>query len=203
LSHDIKTPVASIKAVTEVMLVTATDAEDKKQLEVISAKAEQINTLVTDLFHATLEELQELRVSIAEIPSDRVEDLIRNADYKEMVRPFSVPSCILSADPQRLQQVFDNIISNSYKYADTPIEIEAAFEGQNLVISVIDYGVGVPKDELPLLSQKFYRGKDAGAQSGYGLGLYICKYLMEQMGGGIRCENRPNGFAVELRLRLS
>ena len=203
LSHDIKTPVASIKAVTEFMMLTAKDEEDKKQLETINTKAEQINSLITDLFHATLEELQMLSVTAIEIQSTEIPELINNSDYKGLVRPFSIPSCIISADLQRLQQVFDNIINNSYKYADTDIEISTAFEEQYLVISVIDYGAGVPKDELPLLFNKFYRGKDAEAKSGYGLGLHICKYLMEQMAGGISCENRADGFTVKLSLRLS
>jgi signal transduction histidine kinase len=203
LSHDIKTPVASIKAVVEVMMVMTTDDENKRQLEIINAKAEQINTLITDLFHAALEDLQALSVSVTDVESNELPELIRNADYKGLVRPFSVPSCIISADSQRLQQVFDNVITNSYKYAATDIEIEAAFEEQHLVICIIDFGAGVKKDELPLIFNKFYRGKDAEAKNGYGLGLYLSKYLLEQMGGHIRCENRPNGFAVELILRLS
>jgi signal transduction histidine kinase len=203
LSHDIKTPVASIKAVAEVMMVMASDEENKRQLEIINAKAEQINRLITDLFHATLEDLQALNVSVSDAESNELPGLIRNADYKGLVRPFFVPSCIISADLQRLQQVFDNIITNSYKYAGTDIEIEAAFEEQYLVICIIDFGAGVKKDELPLLFNKFYRGKDAEAKNGYGLGLYLSKYLLEQMGGHIRCENRPNGFAVTLLLRLS
>jgi len=61
----------------------------------------------------------------------------------------------------------------------------------------------VPEDELPLILHKFYRGKDVAAKSGYGLGLYISKYLLEQMQGDIRCENRPEGFCVRLMVRLA
>jgi signal transduction histidine kinase len=185
------------------MMLTAKDEEDLRQLEIINVKAEQINALITDLFHATLEELQMLSVAVTEAQSAEIPRLIHNSDYKRLVKPFSIPNCIISADLQRLQQVFDNIIGNSYKYAGTDIEIEAAFKEQFLIISVADFGGGVPKDELPLLFGKFYRGKDTGAKSGYGLGLYICKYLMEQMAGEIICDNRPDGFAVKLSLRLS
>jgi len=207
LSHDIKTPVASIKSATELMLFTINNEEYREQLEEINAKAEQINSLITDMFHATLEELKKLSVSVAEIGSDVIPNLIRYADYEKRVRPFEIPGCLISADSLRLQQVFDNIISNSYKYAGTDIEVRAFIEEQYLIMDITDHGPGVPDDELPFLTQKFYRGKEASKntsiKSGYGLGLYICKYLMEQMSGGIICENCQDGFTVRLMLRLT
>ena len=203
LSHDIKTPVASIKAVTEYMLFVTENEEDKEQLETINAKAEQINALITNMFHATLEELQALSVSVADIQSTAIPGLIINADYERRIKPFSIPSCIVSADLLRLQQVFDNIISNSYKYAGTDIEINACFEEQHLIIDITDFGKGVQEDELPLILNKFYRGKNTGTKGGYGLGLYISNYLLNMMSGDIRCENRPNGFSVRLMLRLA
>ena len=102
-----------------------------------------------------------------------------------------------------MQQVFDNIISNSYKYAGTDILISAVFDGPFLVLTIEDSGSGAPEDELPLLSNKFYRGKNAAAKSGYGLGLYISKTLLEDMSGDLSCENRKNGFAICLRLKLA
>jgi signal transduction histidine kinase len=68
---------------------------------------------------------------------------------------------------------------------------------------MVDFGAGVPEEELPLLFNKFFRGKTGGAKSGYGLGLYISKYLMEQMSGEIRCNNRPGGFSIRLMFRLA
>lgn len=203
LSHDIKTPVASIKSATELMLFTTDDEEYREQLEGINAKAEQINSLITDIFHSALEELQALSVSVIEILSVSILNLIQYADYEKRVKPFELPDCLVSADPVRLQQVFDNIIGNSYKYAGTDIDIHAYFEEQFLVIEFIDCGTGVREDELPLLTNKFYRGKNAAVKNGYGLGLYICKYLMEQMSGGLQCENRSDGFCVRLMLRVA
>ena len=206
LSHDIKTPVASIKAVTELMLVIAEKENrenDIKQLETINAKAEQINSLITDMFHSTLEELQALSVNASEAPSTLIPELIGNADYENKVKPFKVPSCLIHADLLRLQQVFDNIIGNSYKYAGTDIEIKSFFEGSYLVVEIIDFGMGIPEEELPLIFNKFYRGKNTETKSGYGLGLYIAKYVLEQMDGNIGCENFDGGFLVRVKLRLS
>ena len=204
LSHEIKTPVASIKSAAELMLVKTKDEKERIQLERINEKAEQINLLVTDMFHSTLEELQALTVAAAEIHSTKIPQLIQNADYKNQAKPFAIPDCIVLADPVRLQQVFDNLISNSYKYAGTEIEISSDFEDGFLAIDITDFGPGAPEDELPLLFGKFYRGKNAGEKSGYGLGLYISKYLIEKMSGNLICRNRPGGgFAAKIILRLA
>ncbi|MCL2109854.1 MAG: HAMP domain-containing histidine kinase [Oscillospiraceae bacterium] len=203
LSHDIKTPVASIKAVTELMLVTAKLDKEIQQLEIINAKAEQVNSLITNMFHATLEELQALSVTLAEVPSTAISGLIKSADYERKVRLFRVPNCLVNADLMRLQQVFDNIIGNSYKYANTEITVTAKFDENHLVIEVSDFGAGVAEDELPLILNKFYRGKNTETKSGYGLGLHISKYLLEQMDGDLQCENSANGFTVKLYLKLA
>ncbi len=122
LSHDIKTPVASIKSATELMLFTTSDTEYREQLEGINAKAEQIDALITNMFHATLEELEALSVTVSEVPSTAIHALIHSADYQRRGKPFEISSCLCLADPIRLSQVFDNIIGNSYKYAETDID---------------------------------------------------------------------------------
>lgn len=203
ISHDIKTPVASVKSATELMLLTIDNEEYREQLDGINVKVEQINTLVTNMFHSVLEELQVLSVSVTELQSDSIKNLIHCADYENRIKPFELPSCLISADLMRLQQVFDNIIGNSYKYAGSSIGVHVSFEDQYLAIDVIDYGTDVPENELPLLTNKFYRGTNAAVKNGYGLGLYICKNLMEQMSGKIHCENRPDGFCVRLMLLMA
>ena len=203
LSHDIKTPIASIMSAMDIMYVKANNEKEKKTIESVNAKLEQINTLVTNMFHATLEELQALKVSRSEIQSLEIPAIIGSADYENRVLPFSIPDCIVLADPLRLQQVFDNIVHNSYKYARTDIMVNANIDGGYLVINVQDYGVGVLKEEVPLLFNKFYRGKNAEKSDGYGLGLYISKYFMEQMSGSLGCASSGDGFTVRLMLKLA
>ncbi|MDP4094218.1 MAG: HAMP domain-containing sensor histidine kinase [Bacillota bacterium] len=203
LSHDIKTPVASIKAVSELMYIRANEEKEKNQLEIIGEKADQINLLISNMFQATLEELQELRVVNAEEESTIISKLISTSDYRKLVTHEPIPECIILCDKLRLQQVFDNIISNSYKYAGTEIEISSDIEERFLVITLRDFGKGVEDDELPLVFTKFYRGRNSDKKSGSGLGLYISKYFIEQMGGEITCENLPDGFAVTVKLRIA
>jgi signal transduction histidine kinase len=203
LSHDIKTPIASISAISELMLVLAKEEKEKKQLETIIFKADQINSLITNMFHSTLEELQEFKVSPSEIQSTDIIDLINKADYELKVRPFSIPECIVLLDKLRFSQVLDNIIGNSYKYAQTEIEINSFFNDIYLIVEIIDFGNGVSDDELVLLSQKYYRSKDHLNDAGYGLGLYISDYLLKEMGGGLMFDNIPNGFKAIISLKLA
>lgn len=203
LSHDIKTPLASIKAVTELMLVTIENGRDKERLETISKKTDQIETLVNNMFHATLEELQELSVNVGEIQSSEIQAFIHNADYEHKAGQYTIAQCIVLADTMRLQQVIDNIISNSYKYADTSIVVHSLIDNGYLILQFKDFGAGVSEDDLPLLFNKYYRGEKAEGKSGYGLGLYISKFLVERMDGKIKCENHSDGFEVSLALRLA
>jgi len=203
LSHDIKTPIASIKAVSEVMYAKSRDEYEQKQLEVINAKADQINTLITNLFNATLEELQELRVEVTEQSSQLLYGLIKNSDYYNHVTVSSIPECIVLADVLRLSQVVDNVISNSYKYAGTSIDISAKIKEKYLEITFKDYGLGVSDEERPLIFNKFYRAKNSEGKSGTGLGLYIAKYLMNKMSGDIVCEKAEDGFVFKLILLIA
>ena len=196
LSHDIKTPVASIQAIAELMLVREQSAAARKNLETIYTKAKQIAELVENLFHASLEELEKLRVLPAEENSDILPELLRTADYDGQAVIPEVPPCVLCIDRLRLVQVFDNIFGNAYKYAGTPIFIKFYYEGDFLVAAVSDSGPGAPEDSLPLLCNKFYRGENSNGKSGSGLGLYLSSYLMKQMGGSLYCENRTENGAV-------
>ena len=203
LSHDIKTPVASITAISEVMQVTVKDENHREKLSRIIEKANQIDKLVNDIFNSTMDELNQLHVEISEIGSNEIEELLKASDFKNQITKNNIPDCIVSADKLRLGQVFDNIIFNSYKYADTEIEVSAEIEENHLVIRIADFGGGVPKDELPLIMQKFKRGGNSTGKSGSGLGLYISAQLIEKMGGNLTCYNTEKGFCTELRILLS
>jgi len=205
LSHDVKTPLTSIKLISELLEATAADPKTKEKVHTIYEKADQIDRLVTNLFQASLEELGRLSVTVTEEESRKLADLIRTADFYGHTSMGQIPDCILRMDPLRMQQVFDNIINNSVKYAGTSIDISFSLISEFLKITIRDYGSGVPEDEIPLLFEKYYRGSRAveDQKDGSGIGLYICSYLMDQMGGSIRCYNHENGFAAELLVPLS
>lgn len=196
LSHDLKTPIASIKAASEVGSALADDEKSRGNYEQIIQKADQINTLVTNLFSATLEELQELSVTPIDLKSVEMWKLLENADYLHRARHPDIPGCMLFVDRLRLQQVFDNIFANSYKYADTNINVSVSEEDCFLVVSIEDCGGGVEETELPLLKEKFKRGSNTKNIEGAGLGLYISDYCMKKMNGRLDIKNGTSGLRV-------
>lgn len=203
LSHDIKTPVASITAISEVMQLTVGDEKQQEKLARIIEKANQIDKLITDLFNSAMEELNQLHVQVSDVSSKEIVELLETSDFKKQITGLYIPDCIVSADKLRLGQVIDNIIFNSYKYADTRIEVSAEIEENSLKIAISDFGDGVPDEDLPLIMKKFRRGANSNGKSGSGLGLYISSQLIEKMGGSISCYNTENGFCTELRILLA
>lgn len=203
LSHDIKTPVASIKAVSEVGLAVAVNDKDKANYTQIIGKADQINTLVTNLFTATLEELQQLTVTPTHLESRKVKTMLENADYLHRADIPDIPECLVYADGLRLQQVFDNIFANSYKYAKSEIAVTAEKTDNRVDIIIEDFGGGVPQEELPTLKEKFKRGSNCANTEGAGLGLYISDYFMKEMNGELKVENGAHGLKVTVDLCLS
>ena len=203
LSHDIKTPIASIKAVSEVGLAVATNDKETANYTHIIGKADQINTLVTNLFTATLEELQQLTVTPTNIDSKQVKTMLENADYLRRATVPDIPECLVYADALRLQQVFDNIFANSYKYAKTAVIVEIEKTDDHIGVIIEDFGGGVLQGELPTIKEKYKRGSNADNTEGAGLGLYISDYFMKEMQGELIIENGEHGLKVIVMLALS
>jgi len=202
LSHDIKTPIASIKAASEVGVALSSDKKNRENYGQIIQKADQINTLVTNLFSATLEELQELPVTPSILKSGELQTLLENADYLHRAVIPSVPDCLLFADRLRLQQVFDNVFANSYKYANTPIDVTILTKERCLTVIIEDYGGGIDEAELPFIKEKFRRGSNTKNIEGAGLGLYIADYCMREMKGRLDVENGSAGLRVTIAIAL-
>jgi len=198
LSHDIKTPVASIKVITE---LHQAKHGTTSEMTAIAGKADQVDLLISNMFTATLEELQQLEISVGEVTSTDLRDYIRTSDYQQRICPFTLPECVIAADKLRLQQVIDNIIGNSYKYAGTGIKVSGSFDDSFLILTIHDFGPGVSPEELPLLCEKYYRASNAGNKSGAGLGLYLSHYFLTKMGGSLTVEN-DDGLRVTLRLKI-
>ena len=238
LSHDIKTPLAVIQAACEVLTTKytrklngldkfagMTDGTDSKwamtlkdeygdmldKVGSISGKAESISSIMTDVMHVSLEDMEKIEVNPVEERSDLIEEfIVRMRSYGNIVIHDHIYPCLVYMDRQRMEQVIDNIIGNSCKYAGTDIDVyfsesddilmSDGKEGKFLKITIRDHGPGVSPDDLPLIAQKYYRGHNSSEQTGYGLGLYLAKTYMDKQGGGMEYYNE-DGFVVELLLR--
>ena len=214
LSHDIKTPVATIQATCEVMEMklqrkqelSAEETEDLVgKLESISTKTATIDQIMGNVFHATMEDLEQIKVDPTEESTELIEAYFGNLkNYGRILLDNHIPQCLVYMDRLRMEQVIDNVIGNSHKYAGTDIHV--SFEevqdvgGTFIRIRISDSGPGVEEEELPLITEKYYRGKVAADKGGYGIGMHLVKTYMERQGGGLEYYN-DGGFVVELLLR--
>ena len=130
------------------------------------------------------------------IESKELKEMIQGSDYFNYASVPIVPDCLLYVDRLRLQQVLDNIFANSYKYANTKIDVEFLSDGKNFKIIIEDYGGCIKEEELPFIKEKFRRGSNAEEIEGAGLGLFISDYFMKEMGGMLVIENGENGLKV-------
>ena len=205
LSHDLKTPIAGINTICEVLSVKVSDEYTLGKVNDIQNKTHQMDMLVTDLFTATLDDLGEMSVSCTDENSAVLPGIVLANDPRMLTRSDNVPECLISLDKKRMSQIVGNIIGNSYKYADTPIDIRYSLSGDYLKMSFTDHGKGVPEDELGLITNKFYRGRDVRSSDadGSGLGLYISAELIARMKGELICSGNGDGLTVTLLIPLS
>lgn len=203
LSHDIKTPVASIKSTSEVGYELTKEERTKEMFNVINVKTDQIKALVDNLFNSSVQDATEIEVNPGMQTSEVISELIKNADYLGRADSFDMPECYVYFDKLRLQQVFDNIFMNSYKYANTDIKVTIFIQGDYLVVRIADEGPGVKEEELPLLKDKYRRGSNASDKDGAGLGLYLADYFIEKMDGKLGLKNLEKGFEVSVYLRMN
>jgi len=204
LSHDIKTPIAIVRAASELLEICESNKKKLANIRTIQEKSLEIDTLITDLFTSSLEDLSELKINITDIESKQVKEIIGGVDsLKKVVFESGIPDCLIRGDALRLSQVFGNIISNSYKYANSEIEVAFSIEDKFLEVAIKDKGKSLDKEEMPLLTRKFYRGKNADGKHGAGLGLYICCKLVEKIGGELTVSQENDGFKAMIKLALS
>ena len=183
----------------------------EEKIGYITKKADTIQELVQNVLHATIDDMKEVSFSIDEYSSAEIEGFITNLkEYGRIIIDGHIPGCLVYMDKLRMEQVIDNVIGNSYKYAGTDInvsfkenEITAGADGKRdrfIKIIIRDKGKGVLEEELPLLVEKYYRGSNSKDKNGYGLGMYLVKRYMEKQGGGLEYYN-DGGFVVELLVK--
>ncbi len=195
IGHEIKTPLSSIKAVAECGFAV----DGNENYTVISNKANAIDNLVNDFYQKALEEEGQLNVFITKQSQEDFKKLITECDYNGKIVFGDDISCNILYDKNRMIQIVDNIIANSYKYADTDIKVDMTLQGEQLKVKFKDYGDGVVPEQLSYIMDRFYRGEKTEEKLGQGLGLNICRKLVVRMGGDMNCYN-DNGFVVELIL---
>lgn len=216
-SHELKTPLTSIKAYTETLLDWALHDEGVNVtfLRRIEEQADRLNRLVMDLLSlARLESGQEFYVhgplraaglmrQAAEAHRDRAE---AGGLRFETVIGEGAEAVVVNADEEALRQVLDNLIDNAIKYTPEGGRVRVALSRpyeDEVAIEVIDTGIGIPREDLPRVFERFYRVDKARSRElgGTGLGLSIVKHLVQSLGGLVTVESRVgSGSTFTVRL---
>lgn len=202
ISHDIKTPLSAIDLYTKALKhdLYETQKERDEALSGIEKNTVEIKNYVKQITEATREDFLSLEVEKGEVYLAKVFSAIKDYYQEKMKRlhiSFSIEpfeNCLILADLDRTVEVLQNLIENAIKYGDgREITILVSEEEECKLITVRNTGASLSSEELPHLFDSFYRGGNAVAAEGSGLGLYICKELMHLMDGEIYakiCENQ-------------
>ncbi len=204
ISHDLRTPISSIKGyVAGLQDGIAKDKESfARYLTVIRDKTDSLDRLIDDLFQFSRLELGKLSMEMKDWNSEALlEDILEpiEMDFGENSRNFRVarplPGVTVRADYYRIEQVINNLVQNAARYTDPDgfIEFRAKTAADELIMSVSDNGCGISGEDLPRIFERFYRGEKSRSRNygGAGLGLVICKQIIEVHGGRIWAESRP------------
>ncbi len=200
VSHELRTPLAALKALTETLLEGALNDPPaaRRFLEGIETEVDALSLMVTELLELSRIEsgrvpLQIEPTEVCEIINPAVERLKLQAERAELkvTVEYDPDLPYVMADAGRLEQVMVNLIHNAIKFTSAvgEINVRAVQEGQMIVFSVRDTGVGIPPDDLPRIFERFFKTDRARAGGGTGLGLSIARHLVEAHAGKIWAES--------------
>lgn len=193
-SHELKTPVTSVKAYGQLLERKFKEKGDKESstlLHKMNKQIDRLSLLINDLLDVSRIQSGKIQFrfdnfDIVELVNDTVEDMNRTTNHKITIKsPKKVKG--VYGDSERIGQVLTNLISNAIKYSEGKEKVDVILEAQKSTVSICvkDYGIGIPKKEQKRIFERFYRSKDARQNNfaGVGLGLYISNEIVKRHGG--------------------
>jgi PAS domain S-box-containing protein len=201
-SHELRTPVTSIKGYTQLAktLIRENDlATSEEYLDIALDQIDRMSRLILELLDVSRIETGRLQIRRESIPwSNFVRDVVHRHHTAFSDRHFKVDvdgdERIVNGDRDRLEQVLGNLLENAVKYSPegSDISVDVDDRGDHVVTAVSDRGMGIPADELGQVFERFHRGRHVSSTNygGLGLGLYITKQIVERHGGQIWVESR-------------
>ena len=209
VSHELRAPLSAIKgsAATVLGAGAAHDPVEMREFfRIVDEQADNMRSLIADLLDAGRIEAGTLSVASEPTQVAELVEAARHTFANASGHPLriEVPSDLpaVAADQQRIVQVLNNLLASAARRAPetSPILVDASWDGEFVAISVSDRGAGIPPDRLPLVFEKHMGGTGDGETGG--LGLAICKGLVEAHGGRIRAESAGTGQGSRLTFTL-
>lgn len=210
LSHDIKTPLASIELYARALSENLYETREKREqaIEGIARNVKEIKNYVDEISMTSRDDFLNLEVNCGEFylsgVIDSIYDYYRDklsVVHTELVLE-EISECLLKGDENRLIEVLQNIMENAIKYGDGRIiRIFCEDEEDCKLIHIDNTGCHMKQEEMSNLFDSFYRGSNSSGIKGNGLGLYICKKLMEKMDGEVFANIKNDRFCVTVVVR--
>lgn len=215
VAHDLRTPLTSIIGYLELLSgkVTLPEEMQHKYIDIAYTKAKRLEKLIEDLFGFTKLNYGKISMKVAKLDivkllSQLLEEFYPSFADKNLSYELqsNVPAQIIMADGNLLARLFDNLINNAIKYGADGKRILVKIHGEEetVTVSVINYGYVIPKDELSLIFDKFYRVEHSRSVNtgGTGLGLAIAKNIVDMHGGTINVTSDTDGTVFTICLRV-
>lgn len=202
VSHELRTPLTAITGWAETIAYDkAVQGDSLRGINIISKEAERLTGMVSELLEFTRMQAGRfnLRVELIDITAELEDALFTYGEYIKqagMEIKYTEPPAeiaLIPGDPERLKQVFLNLLENAVKHGGDGESIDVAItaDGSFVRISFRDHGPGIPKGELPHVKEKFYKG--SSKNRGTGIGLSLCDEIITRHGGTIDIENAEGG----------
>jgi PAS domain S-box-containing protein len=209
-SHELKTPLSSLKLLLEMLVRSTVPPEIERKLEMGLRQVEKLSELISELM-----DLSRIRAGRLRLDLEPADLAIIAADVVTRFREDALKAgCEVTLhaeapvrgtwDPLRMEQVVTNLLANALKFgAGKPIEIQVCASGARAQLVVRDHGIGIGDDDIERVFRRFERATAARSYAGMGLGLYIVRQIVEAHGGTIRVESQPGAgstFTVDVPL---
>jgi len=213
VSHELRTPLTAITGWSETLMYDPEIKGDSQRgVAIISKEAARLTKMVEELLEFTRIQDGRFNLSIEQMDVEaELEDsifaygeLLRQMDMELEYTPSVQPIPLIPGDPERIRQVFLNILDNASKYGKDGRIINVSLDkhGDYVVIKVRDHGPGIPAQELPFVKKKFYKG--SSKERGSGIGLAVCDEIIARHGGDLIIANAEGGgVCVTVRLPVS
>jgi len=216
VSHELRTPLTTIKSYVETLMSDDIDDNARNRfLQVVNKEVDRMVRLVKDLLllsnldsnkYAMKKETIDLKKMLTDVVSNM--RLLAYNKSQQLYTKFCEEDITVEGDADKLEQVFINVINNSIKYTPNngKIEISAALVGDKAIVTITDNGIGIPREDIEKVFERFYRVDKARSRElgGTGLGLSICKEIVSAHKGTIEIESELNrGTSVRICLPSS